>query len=349
MRIAVCSVQVPFVYGGAEAHQANLVDALKRHGHDVDLVTLPFKWYPPEQISHTILAWMLTDLTESNGWEIDRVIALKFPAWIVPHPQKVAWILHQHRTAYELWGTEFGDLEKWIDGEKIRGQIQRVDKTAFVQCKKLFANSKTVAARLKRYSGFVAEPLYHPSPLAGTLFGKDPEDFILVPGRLDRLKRVDLFLHGLAHSLNPKAVIVGQGPEFSNIRRLVNTLGLGHRVKMLGRVPAGTLKDLYERALAVYYGPFDEDYGYVTLEAMEASKPIITLSDSGGPTEFLIDGETGWVLAASEVQGSMTVAIGERLEYVWNNKNRAKEMGKRGRIALSTANISWDNVVDKLI
>ena len=40
-------------------------------------------------------------------------------------------------------------------------------------------------------------------------------------------------------------------------------------------------------ALGVIFPPLDEDYGYVTLEAMLAAKPVITCTDSGGPLEFV--------------------------------------------------------------
>ena len=92
MRIAVCAPQVPFVRGGAELMADELVDALRARGHEAELVTMPFKWYPGTRVLDQAFLWRLVDLTESDGRPIDRVIATKFPAYCVRHPNKVAWV-----------------------------------------------------------------------------------------------------------------------------------------------------------------------------------------------------------------------------------------------------------------
>ena len=92
MRIAVCAPQVPFVRGGAELMADELVDALRRRGHEAELVTIPFKWYPGTRVLDQAFLWRLVDLTEADGRPIDRVIATKFPAYCVRHPNKVAWV-----------------------------------------------------------------------------------------------------------------------------------------------------------------------------------------------------------------------------------------------------------------
>ena len=102
MRIVIATVQVPFVRGGGEMLADGLEAALLAAGHDVETVRLPFKWYPPERIPEHVLAARLFDLTESSGSRIDRMIGLRFPAYLLPHPNKVLWILHQYRTAYDL-------------------------------------------------------------------------------------------------------------------------------------------------------------------------------------------------------------------------------------------------------
>jgi hypothetical protein len=79
----------------------DLVEALRRRGHETDLVTIPFKWYPGTRVLDQALLWRLADLAESDGRKIDRVIATKFPAYCVRHPNKVAWVLHQFRQAYD--------------------------------------------------------------------------------------------------------------------------------------------------------------------------------------------------------------------------------------------------------
>jgi hypothetical protein len=98
-RILVCEAQVPFVRGGAEILVRQLVDQLRGRGYEADVVSVPFKWYPKEEILAHAAAWRLIDLSESNGRAIDMVIATKFPTYFVRHPNKVAWLLHQYRAA----------------------------------------------------------------------------------------------------------------------------------------------------------------------------------------------------------------------------------------------------------
>src|SRR5205085_12126519 len=101
MRIVVCRPQVPFVRGGAEVVADELVDELRARGHEAETVAIPFKWYPGTRVLDQAFLWRLLDLTEADGREIELVIATKFPAYCVRHPNKVAWVLHQFRQAYD--------------------------------------------------------------------------------------------------------------------------------------------------------------------------------------------------------------------------------------------------------
>ena len=127
MRIAIATVQVPFIRGGAEILVDMLRDELKKRGHQVDVITIPFKWYPGETLVNCMMMGRMMDLTEVNGEKIDRVIAMKFPAYYVKHEKKVLWLMHQHRQAYDLWNTKYGDLQNFPDGETIRNFIVEND------------------------------------------------------------------------------------------------------------------------------------------------------------------------------------------------------------------------------
>ena len=109
-RILICATQVPFVRGGAELLVDGLRDALRERGHRVDVVSLPFAWQPHELIGRAALAWRLLDLRSVNDVPIDQVICTKFPSYAVNHPRKVVWLVHQHRQAYDWYGTPFSDF-----------------------------------------------------------------------------------------------------------------------------------------------------------------------------------------------------------------------------------------------
>src|SRR5918995_574041 len=106
----VCETQVPFVRGGAELLVEQLVTELRARGVTTDRVSLPFKWYPKDEILPHAAAWRLLDLSESNGRPVDLVVASKFPSYFARHPNKVAWLIHQYRAAYELCGTVYSDF-----------------------------------------------------------------------------------------------------------------------------------------------------------------------------------------------------------------------------------------------
>src|SRR5919202_1143003 len=162
MRIAVCRPQVPFSYGGAEIMADDLVAELRRRDHEVELVTVPFKWYPGERVLTQAFLWRLLDLSEADGKPVELVIATKFPSYAVRHPNKVVWLLHQFRQAYELDRTELGQFGESAEDRALRRAVQRFDRVALGEARRLFATSRNVADRLERSTGLAAEGLPHP-------------------------------------------------------------------------------------------------------------------------------------------------------------------------------------------
>lgn len=341
------SVQVPFVHGGAEVHAQNLIGALRKRGFETELITLPFKWYPPQSIIDTIAMTRMLDLTEANGVRIDRMIGLKFPAYLVPHPNKVLWILHQHRTAYELWDhPAFGDLIHFPDGKAVRNAIRYADNAFLPEAKAIFANSQNVSDRLYRFNRILAPPLYHPPGNADLFYTASPEDYFYFPSRITRLKRHDLVIAALARCQEPVRVVFSGSPEstayMSELETEVRRHGLEERVTWRGFVSDSEKLKLYAECLAVIYPPVDEDYGYITLEAMLAAKAVLTTSDAGGPLEFVVPGETGLV---AEPDADALAAV---MDSAWRNRNNTVAMGVSGRVHYAAMGISWDNVVDVL-
>src|SRR6187401_644828 len=157
--IVVCEAQVPFVHGGAEVHVRELVRELRTRGYDAELVSVPFKWYPKEEILPHAAAWRLLDLSECNGRPIDLVIGSKFPSYFVRHPNKVAWLIHQYRAAYELCGTEYSDFDHVEEDVALRATLIDLDTRMLAECRRIYANAANTAARLRKFNGLEAEPL----------------------------------------------------------------------------------------------------------------------------------------------------------------------------------------------
>jgi len=347
MRVGILQTQVPFVTGGAERHSANLCAALREHGHDVAEITLPFKWYPGTTLVDSILAARLTDLSETEGVPTDLMIGLRFPAYLARHPNKVFWIIHQFRQAYDQWDTGVSELLGDPDGEAIRHLVRAEDRKAFAEtARPVYANSETVAQRLQTHLGQKATPLYHPPPNAGLLSQGPFGDYLFAPGRLNPSKRPELLLRALARTGPPlRLVIAGkaENPDYlDRLRALADELGVAGRVEWLGGIDDDTMRMTYANARAVVFVPQDEDYGYITLEAMLSGKPVITTEDAGGPLEFVTDGKHGLICAASPG------ALAEGFETVMQDRRLAERMGAAGHKRYRKLGIGWDRVVETL-
>ena len=167
--ILVCETQVPFVTGGAESLVRELVNQLQAHGYDTALISVPFKWYPKEEILAHAAAWRLLDLSESNHRPVDLLIGTKFPSYYARHQNKVVWLMHQHRAAYDLCGTKYSDFTHTDLDVGLRDRIHTLDREMLGECRRRYTISANTAARLQQFNGVEAEPLYHPPRLADRL------------------------------------------------------------------------------------------------------------------------------------------------------------------------------------
>lgn len=340
--ILVCETQVPLVKGGAELLVRQLVTQLEARGFLVDRVSLPFKWYPKEEILAHAAAWRLLDLSESNGQRIDCVIATKFPTYFVRHPNKVTWLVHQHRAAYDLCGTRFTDFEETEPDVALRDRLLALDRQMLAESRRLFTIGRVVSERLEKFIGLRAPVLHNPPALAPRLRPGPYGDYVLSVGRLESIKRVDLAVRALRHTDSAvRLLVAGDGTCRGDVECETEALGLADRVRFLGPVDDDALVELYAGALGVVFAPYDEDYGYVTLEAFLAAKPVITARDSGGPLEFVVDGVNG-IVCDPEPE-----ALGAAIQALASNRRRAQELGEAG--LQRARGITWDSVIEHLV
>lgn len=339
--ICVCGVQAPFVTGGAEILVSELASELKTRGFLVDVVNIPFKWYPVQDIVKQALIWRFAEVTESNGVPVDMVIPTKFPSYLVRHPLKVTWLFHQHREVYDLYGTAYCSFTDDPQEQEVRKTIHRLDNKTLRESRRIFTISKNVSARLERFNGIASEPLYPPPHYAGRYHDGEFGDYALYAGRLEQLKRCDLLIEAFRHvDAGARLVLAGRGPQLENLKRQVERLGLENRVHFTGFVPEDELIELYASAFAVVYAPVDEDYGYVTVESFLSGKPVVTCTDSGGTLEFVDDGESGYVVPPEPE------ALGAAVNRLFADREKAKAMGAAGRPRVES--ISWERVIDAL-
>jgi glycosyltransferase involved in cell wall biosynthesis len=342
--IAVCAAQVPFFSGGAEIHVEALIYQLRQRGYEVELINIPYKWYPHSQLLEIMDFWKKLDLTESNGKKIDLVIATKFPSYFIQHPRKVLWLIHQYRQMYDLLGTPYTsfDMRKRKD-RKLRDQFVAMDTEALSSYKNRFTNAQNTADRLQKYNGLTSSALYHPPRLVGQYENLGDENYILSVGRLDKLKRIDALVSAMPYvGSHIKCKIAGSGPEREPLEKLAKQLNVSDRVEFLGYVSDEALVQLYGKSSAVYFAPQDEDYGYITLEAFLSQKPVITAIDAGGPLEFVDHDVNGLIL-----QNLSPEELGKNIDRLVSDKALCADMGRSG--FQSVEHITWDPVIEALL
>lgn len=341
-RILVVTSHPPLAQGGHLVIAHALVDALKQHGHQADLVTTPQNRFGRQMSAY--LATRLTDVGLSfDGCTIDQVVSLRYPSYAVRHPVHTPWLNHRMREYYDLWEPTVATLSRGarVKEHVRRGLIHAMDHHLLTRVTKLFAQSKTIQARLAR-SGLTSEVMYPPAPqrpYACDEYG----DYLLAVSRLTVHKRMHLVVRALAEpaAAGIRCVIAGDGEELQNLRRMAVDEKVDDRVTFLGRIDDQTLLKCLATCRAVVFPPYQEDYGLVTMEAFTSGKAVITCTDSGGPAELVEDGRQGFVCEPSPP------ALASAMAAVMHDRNRAIALGDAARAKAST--ISWPDTVRRLL
>jgi glycosyltransferase involved in cell wall biosynthesis len=335
MKVAVCRPQVPFVRGGVEIFTDALVEQLRARGLEAEIVSLPSQTWPNDRLATNAMMWRLLDLGPDAEAPPDLVITTKFPSYLIRHQNKVVWLVHQLRQAYEFHGTALGQFTDSPEDRAIRRAVHALDRSSLGEARKLFATSRNVAERLHRSTGLAAEVLPHPPqdlPYRCDRYG----DFVLCVGRLDAAKRIDLLLEAAALDSTLNVVVAGDGPDRPRLERLAN-----ERVRFTGHVSEQQLADLYASCGTVFYAPVDEDFGMVPYEAFRAAKPVVTTSDAGGPLEVVEDGRNGRVVEPEPAR------VAAALRELLSDEATARSFGAAGQAA--GAAVTWDNAIGKLL
>lgn len=342
-RILVVTSGALFVRGGHLTIAEETAAALRRAGYLADVLVTPQNRFG-RQMSAYLATW-LTDVGETaDGQPVHQVISLRFPSYAVRHWHHVCWLNHRMREYYDLWPRfvrGLGRKGRLKEGVR-RAAFHRLDRWLLTRnVDRLVAQSRTVQDRLRRFGSIPSEVLYPPPP-ARPYRTDGYGDYVFAVSRLTALKRMRLLVEAAAltkdRSLTLK--IAGDGEEGPVLRERIKDLGLEGRVELLGPVSDDELVDHYARCRAVYFGPFDEDYGFVTLEAFRAGKAVITTTDSGGPSELVRHGENGLL-------GPPTPeAVAAHLDRLAADRGLAERLGTRARE--DSLEHTWERAVDFL-
>lgn len=343
-RIAVVTSSPPFIEGGHLVIARALVRALCECGHDAGLVVTPQNRFG--RLASAYVATWLTDVGVAyDDRRVDQVISLRYPSYAVRHDVHVCWLNHRMREYYDLWDRFYSTLPRRSrPKEQARRRIVHVVDNYLLRrnVTRLVAQSKTIQTRLQRWGGLRADVVYPPAPQRQYRCDEYGE-YLFVVSRLTALKRVALVVEALARpeAAGVRCVIAGDGEEREKVTNAIAAHGLADRVRLLGRIDETELVDHLARCRAVVFTPYQEDYGFVTVEAFSSRKAVITCNDSGGPAELVEHDRNGFVCSASPME--LAAAFGR----IMGDGAVAARLGEAGQAR--AAELTWERTVEQLV
>lgn len=318
--------------GGAEVLFRGLVSAFKDLGVSVEFISPVFDESNFETVMEGYLHFYDLDASQYDG-----VVSTKAPSYLVRHPNHVCYLIHTMRVFYDMFEQEFRFPSRELLDQRML--IQTLDTAAFrhPRIKKIFTIGNEVKNRLGKFNGLDSTVL-HPGLLSNN-YKHGSYKYVFLPGRLHRWKRVDLIINAMKYVKSPVELkIAGKGEDEDKLRDLASH---DQRIEFLGRVPDEKMTELYSDALCVPFVPIHEDYGYVTIEAYRSGKPVITCVDSGEPSYFVRNGETGFVCDPDPM------LIAEKIDYLYQHPDVAQRMGRQGEQSIGY--IDWNNVATEIL
>ena len=344
MKIGLISSAVPLVRGGGRFIVDWLHEKLKERRHQVEIV-----YIPNTDDTATILQQMAAFRLMKLDDYFDRVITFRPPSHLVSHPVKVAWFIHHVRIFYDLWDSPYRAFPDNAPARALRSAIVKADTAGLQEAHRIFTNSRVVGDRLRRFNGIESEVLYppvlHPEQFRVGPYG----DEIVCVSRLEHHKRQHLLVEAMRHVRSGVRLrLSGTGLSehyLGELRGAIARHGLDGRVTMENRWISGEEKAAQlEGALAAAYVPLDEDsYGYPTVEAAHARRCTVTVSDAGGVSEFVRDGETGLAVPPEPE------ALAQAFDRLHVDRALAARLGGAAAGRVAELSIDWDTVVAKLL
>jgi glycosyltransferase involved in cell wall biosynthesis len=342
LKIALFITATPFIRGGSELLVEDLKKQLEKRGNTTKLFRLPFTEEYETGIFLNALSAQLFDFDD-----YDVLISFKWPAYLAVHRRKNLWLFHQFRQAYDLFGKQYGLHDNDV-GNAVREMVIRTDKKALTQADRLFAVSHS-AKRVEYYCGIVPETLHCPLMNSEKYYKKSIGDYIYYPSRITDMKRQMLAVEAMRYVRSGvKLILDGKCDDESLLKYIyavINKYKLNDRVTINADFVSEEEKiSRYANCLAGIYLPIDEDSpGFVTFEVFYSSKVLITVSDSGGVADFVKDQENAIVVAPNPQ------AIAEKIDYLYEHRDIAEQMGQNANKHIAEQNVNWDDTIRRLL
>jgi len=344
MKIALCSSFVPFVNGGYRNIVEWLETMLLEAGHEVERIYLP-EADSPDILFRQMAAFRFVDLDAA-----DRIICFRPQSHLIRHPHKIVWFIHHLRAFYDLWDNP--DYRGFPDDARHRGirtALRAADTAALREARRVFSNSRVVSQRLATYNGIDSEPLFPPVLRPERFRFRGMNDEIVCICRLEHHKRQHLLVEALKYcqsDVRLRLCGLSAGTGYSAaVAQWAHDWGVSDRLTIDERwISEDEKAELLADCLAAAYLPLDEDsYGYPTIEAAHAGKPVLTASDAGGVLEFVTDGTNGLV-ADPDAR-----SVAQAMDRLFEHREATRQLGEAAAARIGEMNIAWPHVLERLL
>jgi glycosyltransferase involved in cell wall biosynthesis len=217
-------------------------------------------------------------------------------------PMRWAWSFENYSAREGM-----GAAKRFLLPHLVRG-LRQWDVGASRQPDHFIANSETVASRIWRAYGRIAEVIHPPIDLGRFRPTQKQEDYYIVLARLVSYKRIDLAVQACT-MLERRLLVIGDGPD--RPRLMANA---GPTVSFLGLLSDSAVAHHAARCRALIF-PGEEDFGMAPLEVAAAGRPTIAYR-AGGAVETIVDGVTGIFFDRQEPDDlASAIAHFERIEW----------------------------------
>lgn len=343
MKVLIVNNMVPFGASADEELAIHLQANLNQAGHESEILRIPYQRQPAARIPAQMLMMRAFELSN-----VDQVIALTFPVYLIRHKRKTLWLQHPEQ-AYDSYDTDQATRPAGCADDEQQAYIRRADREAFAESRHIFAGSELARQRLLKYSGFNAHVLPPPINDPQIFTGEAPGDYIFAGGRVNGAQRQKLLLEALALADRRVKLIIAGPPDVpadaEELQRMVVDAGLADRVKLdLRFVPRSLHAAYVNRSAAVACVPVAEDrLSPVAMEAAIAGKALIGTGDSAGILGLVKPGETGWVVQPSARE------LAKAMNAVYEDRRRLARYGAAARSLWHSSGINWPRTIEALL
>ncbi|MEO8025435.1 MAG: glycosyltransferase family 4 protein [Bryobacteraceae bacterium] len=343
MKIAVLSGSIPIGRSRMDEVASALLRELAVRGHDAESFRIPFDPTPDLGMIHTILA--ARRLRVAN---VDRIICLDFPAYCIPHPNKIIWLLQNLRQAYDSADTPYPAIPDTKVGRSIRESVLRADGDALAEASLVVTGTLDLRSSISKFHGRSAEVLRVP-PIVRSAISIERGSFVLCSGPVRRINRQHLLVEAINQCQTPVRLIISgfeeSRAESGPLREAIRRNGVPGRIEWISE-PYDELErtTLMSSALAGAWVSHADPQGETfALESFRFSKPMITCSDSGGIAELVVNGASGWVTAPASIE------LAKVMDEAYMDRERTANMGLQAHAHAQSLEQNWDEVIERLI